>query len=45
LASVALIAPAGPIASDVMADPIELAELFDVDVDQFTGAFALIATH
>jgi len=31
------------IAGDPVADPIELAELFDVDVDQFAGTFALIA--
>ena len=37
------VALAGSIAGDAMADPIELAELFDVDVDEFTGMFALIA--
>ena len=35
----------GSIAGDAMADPVELAELFDVDVDQFAGMFALIAPH
>src|SRR5262249_42873728 len=40
-----LAALAGSVAGDAMADPIELAELFDVDVDQFAGMFTLIAPH
>ena len=31
------------IAGDAMADLVELAELFDVDVDQLAGPFALVA--
>ncbi len=38
-----LIARPLSIARDPMTDPIELAELFDVDVDQFAGTVALIA--
>jgi hypothetical protein len=30
-------------AVDAVADPIELAELFDVDVDQFSGMLSFIA--
>jgi hypothetical protein len=30
---------------DAMADAIEFAKLFDVDVDQFAGIFSLIAAH
>ena len=33
------------IAGDAVADALEFAELFDVDVDQFAGIFALIAAH
>jgi hypothetical protein len=36
---------AGSITGDAMAYSVELAELFDVDVDQFAGMFALIAPH
>src|ERR1041384_877000 len=28
-----------------MADPVEAAELFDIDVDQFAGMLALVAAH
>src|ERR1041384_8505891 len=28
-----------------MADPVEAAELFDIDVDEFAGMFALVAAH
>lgn len=35
----------GSIAGDAMAYTVELAELFDVDVDQLAGVFALIAPH
>ena len=38
------LALAGPIAGDPMADPIELAELFDVDVDDLARGGAFIAT-
>src|SRR5436853_3482812 len=33
------------IAGDAMADPVEAAELFDIDVDQFAGMLALVAAH
>ncbi len=45
LATGAQVALAGSIAGDAMADPTELAELFDVDVNQLTRMFALIAAH
>jgi hypothetical protein len=32
-----------PIAGDAMADPVDLSKLFAVDVDEFTGPFALVA--
>src|SRR3954467_15497089 len=35
----------GSVACDAMADPVEAAELFDIDVDQFAGMFALVAAH
>src|SRR4051794_3564797 len=35
----------GSVACDAMADPVEAAELFDIDVDQFAGMFALVATN
>ena len=38
------VALAGPVAGDPVADPIELAELFDVDVDDLAGRGAFIAT-
>ena len=41
----ASIALTGPITGDAMADSIEFAELFDVDMDEFAGMFALIAPH
>src|SRR5947209_16204484 len=41
----AQIALASTIAGDAMADPIELPELFDVDVDQFTRTLPLVAPH
>ena len=34
-----------PVAADAVADAIKSAELFDVDVDQFAGMFALVAAH
>ena len=37
------VALAGAIAGDAMADAVELAELFDVDVDQLAGLLALVA--
>jgi hypothetical protein len=37
LATGARVALAGSIAGDAMADPVELTELFDVDVNQLTG--------
>src|SRR5713101_6613043 len=36
---------AGLLAGDAMADAVELAELFDVDVDQLAGVLAFIAAH
>src|SRR5215212_3710611 len=33
----------GSIAGDAMADPVEAAELFDIDVDQFAGMLAFVA--
>src|SRR4051794_21771999 len=33
------------VAGDAMADPVEAAELFDIDVDQFAGMLALVAAH
>src|SRR3954469_11313320 len=35
----------GSIAGDAMADPVEAPELFDIDVDQFAGMLALVATN
>src|SRR5215212_6483206 len=35
----------GSIAGDAMADPVEAPELFDIDVDQFAGVFALVAAN
>src|SRR5215216_2710691 len=35
----------GSIAGDAMADAVEAAELFDIDVDQFAGMFALVAAN
>ena len=43
LAARTLVALSMSIAGDAMADPIELTELFDVDVNQLTWALALIA--
>lgn len=40
----AQVALAASIACDAMADPIELTEFFDVDVDQFVGMLPLVAT-
>lgn len=34
-----------PVTADAATDAIEFAEFFDVDVDQFTGMFALVAAH
>src|SRR3954469_19189787 len=33
------------VAGDAMADPVEAAELFDIDVDQFARMLALVAAH
>ena len=38
-----VIALPGPVTRDAVADPVESAELFDVDVDQFAGVIALVA--
>src|SRR3954471_21966692 len=35
----------GSIAGDAMADAVEAAELFDIDVDQVAGMFALVAAN
>src|SRR4051812_10968507 len=35
----------GSVAGDAMADAVEAAELFDIDVDQFAGMLALVAAH
>src|SRR3954469_11116612 len=35
----------GSIACDAMADAVEAAELFDIDVDQFAGMLALVAAN
>src|SRR3954462_6923990 len=35
----------GSVAGDAMADPVEAAELFDIDVDQFAGMLTLVAAH
>src|SRR3982751_3907967 len=35
----------GSIAGDAMADPVEAAELFAIDVDQFAGMLAFVAAH
>ena len=40
----ARIALAGPVARDPMASPTELAQLFDVDVDDLAGGCPFIAT-
>src|ERR1700681_301948 len=40
----AAVALALAVAGDAMADLVELAELFDVDVDHLTGPFPFIAT-
>ena len=37
------VALTGSIAGDAMADPVEFAELFDVDMDQLAGVFTLVA--
>ncbi len=42
-ADAAAVALAGAVAGDAVADLIELAELFDVDVDQLAGLLALIS--
>src|SRR4029450_11386634 len=44
-AEAALLTLASPVAGDAVSDLIELAELFDVDVDQLAGMLALIAPH
>src|SRR3954466_2001820 len=35
----------GSITGDAMADPVEAAELFDIDVDQFAGMLTLVAAN
>src|SRR3954469_3791876 len=35
----------GSVAGDAMADAVEAAELFDIDVDQFAGMLTLVAAH
>src|SRR4051795_10457019 len=35
----------GSVAGDAIADTVEAAELFDIDVDQFAGMFALVAAN
>src|SRR6478609_3901900 len=42
-ADAALVALAGSIAGDAMADAVDAAKLLDVDMDQFAGLFAFIA--
>ncbi len=37
-AGAAPVAPAGSIAADTVADAVDAAELFDVDMDQFAGS-------
>jgi hypothetical protein len=44
-ADAAAVALAGAAAGDAMADPVEAAELFDIDVDQLAGVLALVADH
>ena len=44
-ADAAAVALAGAVAGDAMADPLELAELFDVDVDHLAGVLALVAAE
>ncbi len=44
-ADAARLALAGAIAGDAMADSVEFAELFDVDVDELAGMLALVAAH
>jgi len=45
LAAAAPIALASAVARDAMADTVDSAELFDVDVDEFAGVLAFIAAH
>ena len=44
-AAAAAIALAAAVAGDAMADAVNAAELFDVDVDQLAGVLALITAH
>ena len=44
-ADAALVALAGSIAGDAMADAVDAAELLDVDMDELAGCGALIADH
>ena len=44
-ADAAAVALAGAVAGDAVAYPIELAELFDVDVDQLAGVLAFVAAY
>ena len=39
------VALAGAVTGDAVADPVEAAELLDVDVDELAGMLALIAAH
>lgn len=41
----ALIALLSPVTGDAVADPIEFAQLFDVDMDHLAGAFAFIPAN
>ena len=45
LAAASPAALASTVARDPVADAIDSAEFFDIDVDEFAGVFALIAAH
>ena len=44
-ADAAALVRTSPIAGDAVADALETAELFDVDVDHLAGLLALVAAH
>ena len=44
-ADASVVALAGAVTRDAVADPVESAELFDVDVDHLAGLLAFIASH
>jgi len=44
-ADAAAVALASPVTGDAVADPVELTELLDVDVDQLAGPLALVAAR